>query len=398
VSSDSHGAVSVWRIQERAQGSLQPKALCSALRPAVYDADSCSRDNELSGFPSFTIPGSSEASDGTPDIVADEASEQTERRRVANIASAFWKLIEVKTACVFSEHDFSCLALTFVPAMPSTLVWLEAACRIHIADVLLPRMAHRIVHLSTLPIQIALAADRAKHCAQDAGQNDQRHVCTTNVDENGPSLGRMLAEEECSASGQEDTSMLGMAASAAVASNACPGAGVGVADVAVNGSACAAAAAPAPADSAGPIAVSEGLAQGNGAVIQGLGRPYPHQRRYPLFGSNKSPSSPEHGKGMVSLWFAVSHVMAQWRRGMKLPTYGAMVDAIYAAKDGRDTSAEAKGQTSAAVSPSGNATASSLFSFVRRVLKPILMSRRLAVQPRSQHEEAGVAVCILLKF
>jgi hypothetical protein len=35
---------------------------------------------------------------------------------------------------------------------------------------------------------------------------------------------------------------------------------------------------------------------------------------------------------------------------------------------------------------------------VRRVLQPILRSGKLAVQPRSQHEEAGVAVCILLKF
>jgi hypothetical protein len=394
VSSDSHGAVSVWRIQERAQGSLQPKALCSALRPAVYDADYCSRDNELSGFPSFTIPGRSEASDGTPDIVADKASEQTERRRVANIASAFWKLIEVKTACVFSDHEFSCLALTFVPAMPSTLVWLEAACRIHIADVLSPRMAHRIVHLSTLPIQIALAAERAKHCAQDAGQND--YVSTSHVDEIGPSLGQMIAEEECSASGQEDTSMLGMGASAAVASKACPGAGVGAAEVAVSGSACAATAVPAPADSAGPIAVSEGLAQLNEAVILGLGRSHFHQRWYPFFRSNEGSSSPEHGKGTVSLWFAVSHVMAQWRRGLKLPTYGAMVDAIYAAKDGSDTSAEAKGQTGDAVSPNDNASV--LFPYVRRVLQPILRSGKLAVQPRSQHEEAGVAVCILLRF
>ena len=157
MSSDSHTAVSVWRIRERRPGSLEADALARTLAPALDAADA---DALRALVPGDFTPGAQtwRIRGGTADGSMSEPQEER-LLRVGAMAAAFWELVDIEAAAVFADHALPCLALAFVPALPTTLVWLESAQRVHIADVAAPARAHRIVHLSTLPLQIALAAD-----------------------------------------------------------------------------------------------------------------------------------------------------------------------------------------------------------------------------------------------
>ena len=83
------------------------------------------------------------------------------RHSMAVVRDVLWSRVSIEPTAMFDGHQAACLALAFVPALPSTLVWLEAHERVHIADVSAPLLAHQVVHLQALPAQIALARLRA---------------------------------------------------------------------------------------------------------------------------------------------------------------------------------------------------------------------------------------------
>lgn len=88
-----------------------------------------------------------------------------------SLARAVWDAVEITHIATFNNHCFPCLALCFVPSMPSTLVWVEESSRVHVCNVLQPS-AHQVVHLRTLPMQMAFAQNSAYHvpdplCAED---------------------------------------------------------------------------------------------------------------------------------------------------------------------------------------------------------------------------------------
>lgn len=48
---------------------------------------------------------------------------------------AVWAPVRVQKVSVFSGHEHPCLALRFLPAAPSVLVYLEERSRVHVVDV-----------------------------------------------------------------------------------------------------------------------------------------------------------------------------------------------------------------------------------------------------------------------
>jgi Uncharacterised protein domain (DUF2415) len=170
VSSDSHASVAVWRllVPEAALGAL---ALGAAVAKAVSDEglndEAVQQEQECiddwnQQHPKHKLPSDAHA-----------------RLTVKRAGAALWDRIQGVPVSAFEGHAHACLALAFVPAMPATLVWLEARSRIHIADVRGRAGAHQIIHAHALPAQIALAQPAACRQSPSAGATNGEGAYST---------------------------------------------------------------------------------------------------------------------------------------------------------------------------------------------------------------------------
>ena len=105
----------------------------------------------------------------------DNHTDCVHRLAVRAAGAALWDRVNVKQQCTFAGMQGACLALQFVPGMPSTLVWLEGQSRIHVADARGHTRAHQIVHAHMVPMQVALAKrEQAQPAAQATAASSAR--------------------------------------------------------------------------------------------------------------------------------------------------------------------------------------------------------------------------------
>lgn len=233
VSSDSHKAVSVWRIRLKSATALDPAELGLHLQQAIVKATSprhhSAKDmvlhaNDLANYlpeahQRFVsqLPGARNShrpaksgSRGNQDGVTASSRRQSEPESVAGsggtsrsttcarhvrervlrvLGAALWDQVCVEHVCAYSAHMDPCFALTFVPGSPSMLCWAEERGRVHLCDVRRP-YARQCVHLSTLPMQMAFAIDGVS--CTPASEVDNWGIRATRL-EAGPSEGDVEA-------------------------------------------------------------------------------------------------------------------------------------------------------------------------------------------------------------
>lgn len=125
--------MAVWRIDVQA-GALDAEPLGARLAAVLATVDHASRID-------------------TPPQVAEAEWTDICVRKLGN---EFWRRVTVRYVCCWSCMQRPCLALTFVPAAPCTLCWLEQEAAVHIADVRWPA-ARRTISLALLPVERLLA-------------------------------------------------------------------------------------------------------------------------------------------------------------------------------------------------------------------------------------------------
>lgn len=87
------------------------------------------------------------------------------------LAKALWDCVEITHIATYTSHCLPCLALCFVPGIPGTLAWVEESARVHVCNVLHPS-AHQVIHLRTLPMQMALGKDGAYNRPEELSQDE----------------------------------------------------------------------------------------------------------------------------------------------------------------------------------------------------------------------------------
>lgn len=196
MSSDSHKAVTIWRIRLKQGTALEPEQLGHVLTAALIDStkpfSSAPSGRALINASELTkyLPGQHEGflSQLVDDVKLRRSSSRGRRegraRRTSDLKSdawngaidfaqcdtnlsdrilrvlgaALWEQTRVEHLCSYKNHEDACLSLTFVPGRSSMLCWAEERGRVHLCDVRQP-YARQCVHLSTLPMQVAFAKD-----------------------------------------------------------------------------------------------------------------------------------------------------------------------------------------------------------------------------------------------
>lgn len=212
VSSDSHKAVSVWKLSLKTDTVLDPEELGKVLHDAIVEAAcpqaSASADVRVSASDlAVYLPeshsrfltqlrgagnadrgmaraGRGGRGNGASSILRSEMcleggdagrsvtyGARNVRERVLRVlGAALWGQINVHHVCSYVAHGDPCLALAFVPGTPAMLCWAEELGRVHFCDVRQP-LARQCVHLSTLPMQMAFALDGASCMPASAADN-----------------------------------------------------------------------------------------------------------------------------------------------------------------------------------------------------------------------------------
>eukprot|EP00892_Ulva_mutabilis_P010234 jgi/Ulvmu1/7583/UM038_0006.1 len=207
VSSDSHKAVSIWRVRLKHDTALDAESLGNSLTAALLEATKSRKSSAnaadlnaselreylpaahsefLEQLPSGRTMRKSGSrgrrgghSGRMPDVNRDamgagsghKKSAFDVRNRILRILGAgLWEKVQIEHLCSYKDHENACLSLTFVLGTPAMLCWAEERGRVHLCDVRRPQ-ARQCIHLCTLPIQIAFANDELQAIPPSTADN-----------------------------------------------------------------------------------------------------------------------------------------------------------------------------------------------------------------------------------
>lgn len=141
-----------------------------------------------------------EAAHRAEPFTSHSAMSRTRLAILRNLAKAVWACVDIAHVATYKTHCLPCLALCFVPGIPGTLVWVEESARAHVCTVLHPE-AHQVVHLRTLPMQMALGRGGAYARPQPLSSDDNWGFGTDCVSEDAIEFQVRFGAEFCTVRG-----------------------------------------------------------------------------------------------------------------------------------------------------------------------------------------------------